>query len=146
MREILFRGKRKEDGEWLCGSLMQITYKEENNAIPIYMIFEDKFIFVCGDAKALNHAVVDPETVGQYTGLKDKNGKRIFEGDIVHCIARLDEADCIVIFEDGEFRLVPTERYATYVTGGGFYALRNFEKEVVGNIHDHPELLGGDNA
>lgn len=146
MREILFRGKRKDNGEWVYGSLMQITCKDENNAIPFRMIFEDKFSFVGGDAKALSHAVVDPKSVGQSTTLKDKNGRRIFEGDIVHCIARLDEADCVVIFEDGEFRLVPTKRYATYVTGCGFHALRNFEKEVIGNIHDNPELMGDDNA
>ena len=143
MREILFRGKRKDNGEWIEGSLMKITRNENECAESFYLIFQDNFSFKGTLVKAVGHAVVDPETVGQYTGLKDKNGKRIFEGDVVHCIARLDEADCVVIFEDGEFRLVPTKRYATYVTGCGFHALRNFEKEVIGNIHDNPELLGG---
>ena len=92
---------------------------------------------------SLEDTLVDPSTIGQYTGLTDKNGKRIFEGDIVHCLARMDEANCVVIFEEGEFRLVPERNYKTYVTGGGYHALLCFVKEAIGNIHDNPELLKG---
>ena len=131
MREILFRGKRTDNGEWIYGDLMQnvdcIKIREQEKDVKhIAKSFE-----------------IDLETVGQYTDLTDKNGKRIFEGDIVHCLARMDEANCVVIFEEGEFRLVPERNCKTYVTGGGYHALRCFVKEVIGNIHDNPELLKG---
>lgn len=109
MREILFRGKRVDNGEWVYGYLCEVI----------------------------------PETVGQYTGLTDKNGKKIFEGDIVHCISNTDCGNCVVIFEEGEFRLIPDRYYKTYTTGGGYHAIRCFIKEVIGNIHDNPELLKG---
>jgi formylmethanofuran dehydrogenase subunit C len=85
--------------------------------------------------------VIDPATVGQCTGLRDKNGTLIFEGDIIRCISRSDMANMVVIFECGEFRMVLCEKYENYITGGGFYAIRCFDKEIIGNIHDNPELL-----
>ena len=89
--------------------------------------------------------LVDPETVGQFTGLTDsitaKNGTKIFEGDIVRCISMTDTANMVVIFEDGEFRMVLCEKYNNYIPGCGFYAIRCFDKEIIGNIHDNPELL-----
>ena len=85
---------------------------------------------------------VIPKTVGQYTGLKDKNGKEIFEGDIVHCVSQLDNADMVVSYEEGEFRMILCKKYKEYITGSGFYELQCFEKEVVGNIYENPELLG----
>ena len=131
MREILFRGKRTDNGEWIYGDLMQ-------NVDCIKIREQEK------DVKHITKSFeIDLETVGQYTDLTDKNGKRIFEGDIVHCLARMDEANCVVIFEEGEFRLVPERNCKTYVTGGGYHALRCFVKEVIGNIHDNPELLKG---
>ena len=72
---------------------------------------------------------------------ENKNGKKIFEGDIVHCISQWDIANCIVIFEEGEFRLIPEKYYSNYVTGGGYHAIRCFDKEVIGNIHNNSELL-----
>lgn len=142
MREILFRGKMY-NGEWIEGDLINTVRKEDERFRDAVMILGLEYERVDEYSAIRKHEFVRPKTVGQYTGLRDKNGKRIFEGDVVHCIARLDEANCVVIFEEGEFRLVPTKRYATYVTGCGFHALRNFEKEVVGNVHDNHELLGG---
>ena len=138
MRENLFHGKRKDNGKWVEGYLF----------IAKWYLNDEKFTAIMRtDATAYPHCEisgweeVDPETVGQYTGLTDKNGKKIFEGDIVHCIARMDEANCVIIFEEGEFRLIPERRYKNYVTGSGYHAIYCFEKEVIGNIHDNPELL-----
>ena len=121
MREILFRGKRIGKNEWVEGDLIHLP-----NGIAIL---------------ANGYAYVIPETVGQYTGLKDKNGKMIFEGDVVYCKSRLDNANMVVIFECGQFRMVFSENYRSYQTNSGFYDINCFNKEVIGNIHDNPELL-----
>ena len=128
MREILFRGKRCDNGEWVQGSLFA-----EGSRVEIVRS-------TCNNV-GIEVAEVIPETVGQFTGLTDKNGKKIFEGDIVRCISRTDMANMVVIFEDGEFRMVLCEKYKDYIPGCGFYAIRCFDKDVIGNIHDNPELL-----
>lgn len=130
MREIKFRGKQIDNGEWVYGSL-----------IGSDVIVGDIIEFTEEYFNCEYWWRVKPETVGQYTGLKDKDGKEIYEGDILYCISRFDNANMVVIFEDGEFRMVLCEKYKTYETGGGFYAIRCFEKEVIGNIYDNPELL-----
>lgn len=140
MREILFRGKRVDNGEWIEGYYVKACHHWHEHGIHEDWIVSGASSnggwFVIHERRA-----VDPSTVGQYTGLTDKNGKRIFEGDIVRCVARIDETNCVVIFEEGEFRLVSEKWYKTYVTGGGYHALRCFQKEVIGNIHDNPELM-----
>lgn len=149
MREILFRGKRVDNGEWVYGFLFQykagqvgigkaqmtteVTYSE-----PEYNDFEHINVW------SLYCPKVIPETVGQYTGLTDKNGTKIFEGDIVTTdIAR---PYLIVEFRDGCFMFncndgdkdyydimlpILDEQQTVYKHG-----------EVIGNIHDNPELLG----
>jgi uncharacterized phage protein (TIGR01671 family) len=136
MREILFRGKRLDNGEWVEG----------NAFIPRPSLGGETCIVV---QDALFHSFcyeVNLETVGQFTGLTDKNGKKIFEGDIVHCTSWTDTANMVVIFENGEFRMVLCERFKEYIPDCGFYAIRCYAKEVIGNIHDNPELLEVDNG
>ena len=123
MREILFRGKAST--EWVYGDLRHLN---------------DGRVAVRKDGEIYPYEVI-PETVGQYTGLTDKNGKKIFEGDIVYCKSRLDNANMVVIFECGQFRMVLSENYRNYQTNSGFYDINCFDKEVIGNIHDNPELL-----
>lgn len=145
MREILFRGKKLETSvfdktDWVYGSFIDSGNHEQ---VAIYPWFNGASTMTVRQLVYVGMESVKPETVGQFTGLTDKNGKKIFEGDIVHCVSWMDEANLVVIFEDGEFRMVLCEKYKDYIPGCGFYAIRCFDKEVIGNIHDNPELLGG---
>ena len=126
MREILFRGKQVDNGEWVEGWLCSSTFL--NNTITTILVPCEIFGF--------DMVAVDPKTVGQFTGLTDKNGKKIFEGDIVKDVDT--DINYQVIYEKNSFIRVDNQRF--------FYW--NFDLtclEVIGNIHDNPELLkGGD--
>lgn len=133
MREILFRGKGTcglNAGDWIYGYYVKDFWKPTRCGCGIIPI----------DKERGGYCEVNPSTIGQYTGLTDKNGKKIFEGDILHCTARLDSANMVVIYENAEFRLVPCERYKTYTTGMGYRYFGCLDTEVIGNIHDNPEL------
>ena len=131
MREILFRGKRTDNGEWVKGYLYIThigaheigSYDEEINI--------ERFTFD-----------VIPETVGQFTGLTDKNGKRIFEGDIVEHVS------------DGEQAVISWLKYSACFGlsfDGWCCGFDDYDDnlpsdfKVIGNIYDNPELLGGEN-
>lgn len=122
-REILFRGKRKDNGEWAEGLLWKKKYNH------------NKLFISCFPDKDDNEEVfvICPETVGQYTGLTDKNGKRIFEGDIFNI----------------EYPETTVKNAVIEYVGASFYGSTDFdywelddyrEIEVIGNIHDNPEL------
>jgi uncharacterized phage protein (TIGR01671 family) len=125
MREILFRGKHELLGTWVEGDI-RFWFDET------VTIFKNEHTF------ALYH--VKPDTVGQYTGLADKNGKKIFEGDIV--VMTLPAAKmhwrAVCKFHSGAFGLVwhhmSAERWQA------FTGICNAEYEVIGNIYDNPEL------
>ena len=137
IREVIFRGKRTDNGKWVKGYLY-ITHIGSHE-IGSY----DAEINI----ERLTFDVI-PETVGQYTGLTDKNGKRIFEGDIVRYGTNTNRADNEEIYE------VVFETRG----GSGYFGIRISEietwqfclevpaklMEVIGNIHDNPELLGGE--
>lgn len=128
MREILFRGKREANGQWVFGSL--IVWPDGDTEICRQMPDrKDEMGKVC----------VRSDTVGQYTGLTDKNGKKIFEGDIV----RNGDYTMIVVWYDFHAAFMLAFR----VDGEYFEAISNSHiyLEVIGNIHDNPELLGGGN-
>ena len=153
MREILFRGKySKKSPDWIEGSFHR---DEDTNICEIAYRYYKKE----GETKAgiWVYGVVDPETVGQYTGLKDKNGKKIFEGDILH-IAKISDGlgdyyhpplDCPVnvvvkwdlcawIWETLCYdKLCDDKMYITFPN-----AWCHYECEVIGNIYDNPELIG----
>lgn len=131
MREILFRGKT-DKGEWVKGVPFFGEYR--------CYIIED--LFPCDEYEctgAVNYSVI-PETVGQYTGLTDKNGKRIFEGDIIlGLFLHSCPVNSLVAFQDGAFGLLWNRAGAE--TFWAFTSICNVEYEIIGNIHDNPELL-----
>ena len=143
MREILFRGKRKDDGEWIEGYYaIQSNYACFQSELK-YTSFIIKDEFMDWGLGRLGEYEVIPETVGQYTGLTDTNGKKIFEGDVVKCTSRFDAKDMVVIFEAAEFHLVDCQRYKNYTECCGYRYFGTLGTEVIGNIHDNPELVDG---
>ena len=129
MREILFRGKKK-DGEWVEGDLLHWN--------KFYCIVE--WDAKVEDINVANMRVI-PETVGQFTGLKDKNGIKIFEGDIVKAWSGgLVAIGKVVQRTDGLWIIYPAYQKQN------FWGLIPNDKgettvEIIGNIHDNPELL-----
>ena len=143
MREILFRGKM-DNGEWVYGSFCMDALEQFNGLCGI-----DGFIRLYDKGKGkMQTYEVDRETVGQYTGLMDKNGKRIFEGDIVaqnwydYDEPRDDSFGKVVFCEyDCSFSVMDVNKDGFMPLGRcGSY---HWEVEVIGNIHDNPELLKG---
>lgn len=142
MRQIKFRGKRKDTGEWVYGDLLHIDggcliyfgsqtetetpYIENSSPIAVEL-FKTEI------------AVVEPESVGQFTGLLDKNGKEIYEGDIIkgelmawHTIRYNEENAAFVasFFDSPNNCCTVTQSW-----------INEFNKTVIGNIHDNSELL-----
>lgn len=130
MREILFRGKRKSDGEWIFGNLLQT----DDDGICIIQNHVPHHL--------LKNYEVYPETVGQYIGLDDKV-RKIFDGDIVSApftgyAGKTEERKGVVEFVNGAFSVNwnDSEEY-----GKNFVGYVN-DIEVIGNIFDNPELIG----
>ena len=126
MREILFRGKHHKTKEWIFG-----YYAEQstaNGAKP--MIIKSYY-----PTNNIESIAVAPKTVGQYTGLTDKNGTKIFEGDICKVADLLYK----VIFSYGQwyFDIISTE----YICYPYFYSHCGEHCEIIGNIFDNPELV-----
>ena len=127
MREILFKGKRIDNGEWVEGNLF-IPDKEDT---PTQICIGTNIIRITYD--------IIPETIGQYTGLTDKNGTKIFEGDIVKTDKFSEPNKQYIIKFDLQFgAFIGQDKYNIYfVTFDG----DSDQFGIIGNIHDNPELL-----
>ena len=136
MREIWFRGKRLDNGQWIEGWLIRRTYPAIETTLG--------YIVTKGRSLVIDTVYpVDPSTAGQYTGLRDKNGKMIFEGDIVQFYGTYALE---VFIEHGHtmirwFDTVSNRKYTEMFFG---HDEEEGECEVIGNIHDNPELLKGE--
>jgi uncharacterized phage protein (TIGR01671 family) len=126
MREIKFRGKRIDNGEWVYGSLL-------NDFGGDRWIVNTTQDIKNANTENVWHKV-NPDTVGQYTGLKDKNGKEIYEGDITQDV---DTGKTFEIMYQGHM-FMRYERKPMYM----FYTLDGDCLEVIGNIYENPELIG----
>lgn len=138
MREILFRGKRTDNGEWVYGDLIRDCICNTTVQHIGYYLYGE-----VADTENDDVVSVIPETVGQYTGLKDKNGKKIFDGDILYSSGAIEDYSLIVVrFDGGLF-------FDYYLKQLGechdTEAVQNKDWtedcEIIGNIHDNPELL-----
>lgn len=127
MREVLFKGKRRDNGKWIEGDLLhdRLWLSKENicriTDVDSQLLYKDD--------------VVIPETIGQYTGINDINTNKIFEHDIIRKIVDDKELIGVVEYSDGAFGV----RFADGL--GQLLCFFDGCCEVIGNIHDNPELL-----
>ena len=120
-REILFRGKQLNTGEWFFGNLF-----DKDNSGRTHIATTNR--------GCLN---IDPETVGQFTGMTDKNGTKIFEGDILNEKYKINERLYYIVWDNDYFALRAESEYTSYQLD----ELLLSHCEVIGNIHDNKELL-----
>lgn len=137
MREILFRGKRVDNGEWVEGSHVEI---------------KDGRCFIIPPKSGTFHKspyipykyLIHPESVGQFTGLLDKNGKKIFERDVLKLTYDGYSFNCEVKFNDGGFLVYHDNGFNggdADMTMIGWLKHDDYQFEIIGNIHDNTELL-----
>ena len=142
MREILFRGKRLDNGEWAEGYLYEhepalVGIVSENDVPEPSKWFIARTGFADWNMpRPVEFVEIDPSTVGQYTGMKDKNGKKVFEGDIIR---KTNEGRHPQIFTANirtNFRVNEEVYYSPCD-----HFTESCEYEIIGNIHDNSELL-----
>ena len=134
MREILFRGKTP-DGRWVYGDLTKDPIEISGEKYTEYSIRGYDEFTTDG---AYFFEIVIQKTIGQYTGMKDKNGKMIFEGDIITGWIHDEKREFIVRYESGKFNCG-----FLGVSNTGLGSINIWYKgiEIIGNIHDNPGLL-----
>lgn len=154
MRDILFRGKRKDNGEWVEGYYVKSLWLETKQKLDVIIPTLNAFHF----NSVTGWHSVDVSTVGQYTGITDKDGTKIFEGDILkgfeYPFFREEDGTHnyfaeVVWFDNspafGLWTFKNPESTVSGISHGNSDYIEDFDSEmweVIGNIHDHKELLG----
>lgn len=136
MREILFRGKRCDNRKWVQGSLFA-----EGSRVEIVRS-------ICNNV-GIEGVEVIPETVGQFTGLTDKNGKKIFEGDILYSpfwwwgprFVYLMQGECGPCHADSVMQYILARNVENPENQATYNLWNACEVEIIGNIHNNPKLL-----
>ena len=132
MREILFKAKRKDNGEWVEGCLVI-----DQSRLNIF-----KYRIQPIESGVLYAPPINPDTICQYTGLTDKNGQKIWENDICD---RKEKYPEIVTYNKGDWQLDYSYAFGKEINHNacnlGFYACERNCVKVIGNIFDNPELL-----
>ena len=148
-REILFRGKCTDTGRWYEGQYIHLhkttyCFKEDYDRNPDNDIHQIVFEEMMDWGLPNRHLRADvlPETVGQYTGLTDKNGKKIFEGDIIKG-CEYDDIYFVKYFADDNYPAFDVVPEMNTECNGLSHLIIVEGIEVIGNIHDNPELLKG---
>lgn len=147
MREILFRGKRVDNGEWVEGGIC-----DYGGGVSIFVVNHYAGSFYEPPYTDLDEVDVVPSTVGQYTGLTDKNGKKIFEGDIIEFTDDVYKRTYkgICVFKDGSYQIkfnYYKSQIAYHRIGkvdvdqdmGASYTIC-YEYNVIGNVYDNNEM------
>lgn len=144
-REIKFRGKMIPENEWIFGTILRIPAPPvcfgKSETDKYYIQFPDpRYMPDWNMPYRMVQGEVKPDTIGQYTGLHDKNGKEIYEGDIVKKTGNIGIDIGKVIYEYNGFIVDVMNMDRFY---GRVHLLEKFT-EVIGNVTDNPELLGGE--
>lgn len=143
MREIKFRGKGINSDQWVYGDLIHGVGAKSGN---VYILPRQINLAYIKNCDPLDGLKVSPESVGQFTGLHDKNGKEIYENDIVKMTSPYGDSHtvCEIRFMDGGF-VVEADGWfgesGSDLTTVGWAIEEGIEIEVIGNIHESPELL-----
>lgn len=154
-REILFRGKRIIDGEWVESNIAFVdnTPKGARGFVVAGYDYNSDDV-----PKVLYPMEIKPETIGQFTGLKDKNGKKVFEGDVLSFADSYAPHFAVVVFETEDiascgccYESFHGSGFVGKVLPGSKYHASSFcedfaEAEIIGNIHDNPSLIKNEDA
>ena len=133
MKEILFRGKRTINGDWVYGDFVHGNERKS---------LRDSIFVYDSETQSFNDYEINPSTLGQYTGLTDKNGNRIFEGDIVKAQDEIlgspfcDGMNGKVVYDEAAYFIEPKDPMNSQWLYDECAVY-----EIIGNIHDNPELL-----
>ena len=139
-REILFRGKRVDNGEWIEGYFLPGNERQSLHPC-IFVYLPETQNFECFD--------IDIDTLGEYTGVKDKNGTRIFEGDIIKITGFHTTAIAAVKYGSTSEKSTHWGWYFDDNDGHTYFLMskafcEDYNAIIIGNIHDNPELLKGE--
>ena len=142
MREILFRGKSIKTNQWIYGGF-HIWEKRQVCALSNDSLKDDEISYVItvnsfadwNMPRTMQAVEVIADTVGQYTGLTDRNGNKIFEGDIVNILTENEEIG-VIVYEDGGF-IVHADKFSIDI----IYKINRTDVEVIGNKYDNPKLM-----